>query len=64
MLSSLQAGNEVLTTGGLVGTIVSISDDLMILRIKPDNIKVQIARSAVTGLVTENKLPEKKNVSV
>jgi preprotein translocase subunit YajC len=64
MLSSLQAGNEVLTTGGLVGTIVSITDDTMILRIKPDNIKVQIARSAVTGLVTENKLPEKKNVSV
>jgi preprotein translocase subunit YajC len=64
MLSSLQAGNEVLTTGGLVGTIVSISDDMMILRIKPDNIKVQIARSAVTGLVTESKLPEKKNVSV
>jgi preprotein translocase subunit YajC len=64
MLAGLQAGNEVLTTGGLVGTIVSISDDMMILRIKPDNVKVQIARSAVTGLVTENKLPEKKNVSV
>jgi preprotein translocase subunit YajC len=64
MLAGLQSGNEVLTTGGLVGTIVSISDDMMILRIKPDNIKVQIARSAVTGLVTENKLPEKKNVSV
>jgi len=64
MLSGLQAGNEVLTTGGLVGTIVSIADDMMILRIKPDNVKVQIARSAVTGLVTENKLPEKKNVTV
>jgi preprotein translocase subunit YajC len=51
MLSGLQSGAEVVTTGGIVGTIVSISGDTMILRIKPDNIKLQIARSAVSGLV-------------
>jgi preprotein translocase subunit YajC len=64
MLAGLQEGNEVLTTGGLVGTIVKISNDMMILRVKPDNVKLQVARSAVTGLVTEDKAPEKKNVSV
>jgi len=64
MLAGLQEGNEVLTTGGIVGTIIKITNDMMILRVKPDNIKLQVARSAVTGLVTEDKLPEKKNVSV
>ncbi|HWB98074.1 MAG TPA: preprotein translocase subunit YajC [Bryobacteraceae bacterium] len=57
MLASLQNGNVVLTTGGIVGTIVSVGDDdTLVLRVKPDNIKVQVARSAVSSLVsTETK---------
>jgi preprotein translocase subunit YajC len=56
MLKDLQNGSVVLTTGGLVGTIVSINnDDTLILRVKPDNIKLQVARSAVSGLVAEEK---------
>jgi len=56
MLKDLQNGSVVLTTGGVVGTIVSINnDDTLILRVKPDNIKLQVARSAVSGLVTEEK---------
>ena len=52
MLSSLQNGNTVLTSGGIVGTIVSIGDDdTLVLRVKPDNIKLQVARSAVSNLV-------------
>ena len=53
MLTSLQNGNTVLTSGGIVGTIVSIGDDdTLVLRVKPDNIKLQVARSAVSNLVT------------
>ena len=60
MLSSLQNGSTVLTSGGIVGTIVSIGDDdTLVLRVKPDNIKLQVARSAVSSLVTgtEGKKP-------
>ena len=60
MLSTLQSGSEVLTTGGIVGTIVSITGDMLILRVKPDNIKLQIARSAVASLVTQEKPAETK----
>ena len=50
MLQDLQNGNVVLTTGGIVGTIVTINnDDTLILRVKPDNVKLQVARSAVAG---------------
>ena len=55
MLASLQAGNEVVTTGGIVGTIVSVAQDTMIIRVKPDNVKLQIARSAVSGLLNAEK---------
>jgi preprotein translocase subunit YajC len=60
MLSGLQSGNEVLTSGGIVGTIVSITGDTMILRVKPDNVKLQIARSAVQSLVKPDNVEEKK----
>jgi preprotein translocase subunit YajC len=52
MLSELQNGNVVVTSGGIVGSIVAINseDDTLILRVKPDNIKLQVARSAVSGL--------------
>jgi preprotein translocase subunit YajC len=54
MLRDLQNGNLVITTGGLVGTIVTInSDDTLIIRVKPDNLKLQVARNAVAGLVGE-----------
>jgi len=60
MLKTLENGNQVLTTGGIIGTIVSVnSDDTLILRIKPDNLKLQVARSAVASLITEEKKAEK-----
>ena len=55
MLANLETGAEVLTTGGIMGTVVNISGDTLILRVKPDNIKLQVARSAVSGLVTADK---------
>ena len=60
MLASLETGNEVLTSGGIVGTIVTLSGDTLVLRVKPDNIKLQVARSAVSSLVTPEKALEEK----
>ena len=53
MLKELQNGHTVVTSGGIVGTIVSMDgDDTLVLRVKPDNIKLQVARSAVSSLVS------------
>ena len=51
MLKSLVNGQTVVTSGGIIGTIVGVNDDTLILRVKPDNIKIQISRSAVTNVV-------------
>jgi preprotein translocase subunit YajC len=51
MLAGLQNGDMVVTSGGVVGTIVAVEDDSLVLRVKPDNIKLQFARSSVTSLV-------------
>jgi len=62
MLASLQTGTDVLTTGGIVGTIVSLTDTTLVLRVKPDNIKLQVMRSAVASVVENGKpaIEEKK----
>lgn len=53
MLRELQNGSVVVTSGGIVGTIVSISeDDTLVLRVKPDNVKLQVTRTAVSSLVS------------
>ena len=60
MLAGLQSGNEVVTTGGIIGTVVSVDQDSLIVRVKPDNIKLQISRSAVASLVSPEKALEAK----
>ncbi len=53
MLRELQNGQIVLTSGGIIGTITEIKeDDTLVLRVKPDGIKLQIARSAVSSLLS------------
>ena len=57
MLRELQNGQVVLTNGGIVGTIVSIGeDDTLVLRVKPDNVKLQVARSSVSSLVASESI--------
>jgi preprotein translocase subunit YajC len=52
MLSELQNGQTVVTSGGIVGAIVAMNDDdTLILRVKPDNVKLQVARSAVSSTI-------------
>lgn len=53
MLATLQNGNVVQTSGGIVGTIVSLNDDTLVIRIKPDNVKIEVVRSAVSGVLSE-----------
>ena len=60
MLASLESGSEVVTTGGIVATIVSVADDTLIVRVKPDNIKLQITRGAVASVVSPIGSQEKK----
>jgi len=52
----IQNGDVVVTTGGIVGTIVSITDDKLILRVKPSDIKLEFLRSAVASRDTAKEV--------
>ncbi len=59
MVKSLQNGQTVVTSGGIIGTVVAVNDDTLILRIKPDNLKLQVARSAVTSVIATDDAAKK-----
>ena len=50
LLASLKNGDRVITSGGIHGTIVGLRDDYILLRVPPDSVKLEVQRSAVTGL--------------
>jgi preprotein translocase subunit YajC len=54
MLGALKTGDKVITSGGLYGTIVSLDGDAVQLRIA-EQVKVKVARSAVSGVQMEDK---------
>ena len=54
MLAELKSGDAVITTGGVIGTITALDSDTITLRVKPDNLKLQFARSAVTALFNKD----------
>lgn len=49
MLAVLKAGDRVVTTGGILGTIVGIKDNVLTLRIA-DQVRIEVMRSAIAGL--------------
>lgn len=53
MLGSIKSGDRVTTAGGLRGIILSIKDDAVILRVAPDNLKVEVAKNAIASVTTQ-----------
>lgn len=51
MLGSLKKGDRVVTSGGIYGTVQGVEADVVYLKIA-DNVKIKLARSAVTSIVT------------
>ena len=48
MLSALKPGDRVRTIGGIYGTIGSIRDDVVVLLVGPDKVKLVFARGAIS----------------
>lgn len=57
MLGNLKTGDNVTTSGGIKGIIVALRDEDIHLRVPPDNIRIAVARSAITGITAP---PEEK----
>jgi preprotein translocase subunit YajC len=57
MLDALAVGKEVVTAGGLYGTITRLEEDEVRLQIA-DGVEVRVAKRAIAGVLSEDEPPE------
>jgi preprotein translocase subunit YajC len=53
MLAALKPGDRVTTNGGIRGVIVTVKDDVLIVRTQPDGVKLEFVKSSVAAVTTE-----------
>jgi len=56
MVQSLKRGDEVITSGGIIGTIDRVMEDDRIEVIIADSAKVQIIKSTITSLLKKEEI--------
>ena len=50
MRDNLQVGDEITTTGGIIGRVVSIKDETMVIETTRDATKIRLLKSAVRSV--------------
>ena len=50
MRNSLAVGDEITTTGGIIGRVVSIKDETLVLETSAERTKIRILRSSVRSI--------------
>jgi preprotein translocase subunit YajC len=53
MLGAIKTGDRVTTAGGIRGVILSIKDDAIVIRVAPDNLKLEVAKTAIASVTQE-----------
>ncbi|MFH1857022.1 MAG: preprotein translocase subunit YajC [Candidatus Omnitrophota bacterium] len=57
LIATLQKNDEVITAGGIHGTIAAVKDKTFILRID-ENVRIEIEKSSVSRVTKVKSLPE------
>ena len=55
MLQNIKTGDKVTTAGGIRGIILSIKEDSIIIRVAPDNLKLEVAKNAIASVTTQDE---------
>jgi preprotein translocase subunit YajC len=55
MLGNLKPGDRITTTGGMRGTVLNIKEDAVQLRVPPDNVKIEVIKSAIASVTTNQE---------
>lgn len=55
MLGKLKAGDQVTTNGGIRGTVHSVKDDVVVLRVQPDGVKLEFAKNSIAAMTTADE---------
>ena len=53
MLGNLKPGDRITTSGGIRGVILTIREDVIQMRIAPDNLRIEVVKSAVASVTQD-----------
>jgi preprotein translocase subunit YajC len=53
MLGGLKSGDKVTTNGGIRGTVISVKEDIVIVKVQPDGVKLEFVKSSIAAVTTE-----------
>jgi preprotein translocase subunit YajC len=56
VVASLRPGDEIITAGGIYGTVQAIDEDSMVLQVAP-GVELRVLRAAVSQRVNDQGLP-------
>ena len=56
MLNNVKTGDEVVTSGGIIGIVANVKDKELVLKIA-DNVKIRVAKSALTAVLKKSDEP-------
>jgi len=59
MLTNLKKNDQIITSGGLYGRVLTLADDVVTVEIAP-NVKVLISRPQIATVVTASKSDDKE----
>jgi len=60
MINELKTGDRITTQGGIRGSIISLKDDAIHLRVPPDNLRLEVAKSAIVSVIRDDE-PKKSD---
>lgn len=61
MRDSIELGDVIVTTGGIIGMVVKVKDDMLLIESSGDRTKIQIQKWAVHTIIERANEPETKD---
>lgn len=50
MMDNLKKGDKVTTSGGIIGTVLNVKDDVVLLKVS-ENTKIEFRKAAIAGIL-------------
>lgn len=55
MIGELKSGDRITTQGGIRGIVIALKDDAVHMRVPPDNLRLEVAKSAILSVVRDEE---------
>jgi len=55
MIRSLKKGDRIVTSGGILGTVLGVKEDVVVIKVGDEDTKLEILKSAVSNIMEKKE---------